>query len=349
VLGSRRGAPRELAARIALAAGSSLVALLALEVAARALPAPAASFPPADRIALLREETAVDPECAPLHPEVAPEPFAQRTAAVRPGAPLVLHLGDSMVEGVGVALEEAFPAQLGRLQPGVVHVDAGFAGTSLDHQILVARAWLPRLSATRVVLHVFGYNDLAELDRAGRCCPGGPLLDAAGRARCPAPAAPEARRDRIALSPAPYPLRVAAPWSALARRLALGFAALGERLGRDPAPPADRWARYADLFRVFAADLRRRGVPLTVVYLPARASLEAAAPRATGDYALRGQVLALARAHGAEAVDPWDMLEAAVRAEGAARIFLPPPDVHFTVEGHRRLAAFLAAGALAER
>jgi lysophospholipase L1-like esterase len=346
VMGSGRAPARALGARLALVAVSTLVALAGLELAARALPAPAASFAPPREVQLLLPAAEDLGGCAPLHPDAAPAAFAARTAAVRPGAPVVLHLGDSMVEGVGVTPEEAFPALLGRAQPGVAHVNAGFAGTSLDFQLLVARAWLPRLAATRVVLHVFGYNDLAELDRATPCCPGGPLLDAAAEARCAAPAWPHGRLDRLAASPAPYGVRVAAGSSALARRAVLGFAALGARLGAAP-PPADRWARYAQLLRALATDLKRRGVPLTVVYLPARASLEGPSPRESGDHALRGRVLELARSLGAEAVDPWELLEDAVRAEGAARWYLPPPDIHFTAAGHRLLAEWLARGALA--
>jgi lysophospholipase L1-like esterase len=248
-----------------------------------------------------------------------------------------------MVEGVGVSPDQAFPALLGRLQPGVDHVNAGFASTSIDFQLLVARAWLDRLKVSRVVLYVFGYNDLSELDREVPCCPGGPLLDAEARARCPVPGVPSSRRDLLAASPAPYVVRAATGWSALARRAAVGFAGAGEVLAaRRPVGEEDRFRRYAQVMRAMRDELAGRGVRLTVVYLPARASLEEARPEASGDHALKERVVGLCRELGIEVLDPWDMLAEAVRKEGAGRWYLPPPDVHFTAEGHRRVAGWLA-------
>lgn len=48
-------------------------------------------------------------------------------------------------------------------------------------------------------------------------------------------------------------------------------------------------------------------------------------------------------------LDPREMLEAAVRRDGAARYYLAPPDIHFTPEGHRVVAAWLAAELLPPR
>ena len=58
------------------------------------------------------------------------ELVAERTAQLRPGSKRVLHVGDSMVEGVGVSPNETFVAELGRLAPGVDQINAGFASTS---------------------------------------------------------------------------------------------------------------------------------------------------------------------------------------------------------------------------
>jgi lysophospholipase L1-like esterase len=347
VAGAARLPARALLPRAALAIAAAAVALGVLEAASRALPEPAAAFAPPGRARLFFAAAPGAERCAPLYPAADPSALAERTAAVRPGAPLVLHVGDSMVEGVGVPRDEAFPAVLGRMDPAVDHVNAGWADSSLDAELLVARAWTGRLRVARVVLYVFGANDLAELDRASPCCVGGPLLDAAGAARCDAPGLPSSRLDLLAASPPPYPVRVATAGSALARRAALGFGAIGRMIDRlrrgPPSSPEARWARYASLLGVLRDDLARRSVPLTVVYLPSRAALESAAPRETADYALRGRVLARCRELGVPALDPWEMLEAAVRDDGAARWFLPPPDIHFTREGHRRMAEWLAS------
>jgi hypothetical protein len=263
--------------------------------------------------------------------------------------PSVIHLGDSMVEGVGVAPTETFVARLGELQPGVNNVNAGFASTSADAQLLVIRGWLDRLPAARVVLYVFGTNDLAEIDRPYPCCPGGPLLDATrdAQARCASPGQLTQRRARLAASPAPYALRVATTASALARHAVVAFARIGESLGAPAAAgaadPDARFHRFAAVVGAMQREIAGRGVAFTIAYLPARASLEAAAPKETGDYAVRGRVTDLARELGVPMLDPWEMLEAAVHRDGAARYYLAPPDIHFTPEGHRVVAAWIAA------
>src|SRR5205814_1109215 len=79
----------------------------------------------------------------------------------------VLHVGDSLVAGTGVAPADAFPAVLGRAQPGVAHVNAGIPGTGTDYQLLLLREWLARLRADVVVHYVFS-NDVDELLAAAR-------------------------------------------------------------------------------------------------------------------------------------------------------------------------------------
>ncbi|MFO0755077.1 MAG: hypothetical protein U0359_01190 [Byssovorax sp.] len=245
----------------------------------------------------------------------------------------------------GVSPGETFVAELGRQTPEIDQINAGFSSTSTDFQLLVARAWTPRTTPSRVILYVFGYNDLAELDRRYPCCPDGPLLDLAAAARCASPGRATGRRALFASSPAPYPIRVATSASALARRAAVAFAAVGTRLhARERGPDLaaeDRFARFASLLAAMKRDLAAQGVPLAVAYLPARAALESGAPRETGDYRLRGDVGAVAASLDLPFLDPWDELESAVKREGIARIYLPPPDIHFTPEGHRIMAAWL--------
>ncbi|MFT3774114.1 MAG: SGNH/GDSL hydrolase family protein [Minicystis sp.] len=344
ILGLARMPGRALVARLTVI---TIAMLGALELACRILPEPAASFVPPESVLLQLDASAHASACAPLHPDLHPEVFQARTAGVRAGTPLVLHVGDSMVEGVGVTPPETFVAQLGALDRQTDHVNAGFAGASTDVELLVIRAWASRLHPSRVVLYVFGYNDLAELDRGHPCCANGPLLDTEARARCPAPGLASRRLDRLAGSPAPYPLRVSTSFSAFARRGVVAFVQLGDlvqRLSRGPGlAPEQRWDRFASLVRVLARELSESRIPLEIVYLPARASLESASPKSSGDYQLRGRVLDLGRSLGVPVLDPWDALESAVRTEGADRLFLPPPNIHFTPEGHRVLAHWLAS------
>ena len=348
LVGSARDRAGSLARKLALAGAATALALGGVELVARRLPAPRTVFAAPGEARLLFAEAPGAEACAPFYPAATPGPFLDRTRGIVAGLPTVIHLGDSMVEGVGVARDETFVARLGLLQPGVNNVNAGFASTSADAQLLLIRGWLDRIPAARVVLYVFGTNDLAEIDRPYPCCPGGPLLDATleARARCASPGQPSRRRDRLSASPAPYPLRVATGASALARHAVVGFARVDEALSADKADPnADpdaRWKRFSQVIAVMHRELSARGVPLTVAYLPARGSFEAPAPKETGDYAVRGRIMDFSRALGVPTLDPWEVLAAAVRRDGAARLYLPPPDLHFTAEGHRVLAAWIA-------
>mgnify|MGYP000213890395 CR=1 FL=1 len=45
---------------------------------------------------------------------------------------------------------------------------------------------------------------------------------------------------------------------------------------------------------------------------------------------------------GGSPANDWFAAEAAVKAEGADRYYLPPPDIHFTGEGHRLVAEWLS-------
>ncbi|MEP7125115.1 MAG: SGNH/GDSL hydrolase family protein [Byssovorax sp.] len=345
--GSSRESGRSLGRKLGLAAVATALALAVVELGARRLPAPHTVFPAPGAARLLFDDVPGIEACAPFYPASTPGPFLDRTRGIRPGAPIVIHLGDSMVEGVGVAPGETFVARLGELEPGVNNVNAGFASTSADAQLLLIRGWLDRLAAARVVLYVFGTNDLAEIDRPYPCCPGGPLLDASreARARCASPGRLARRRDRLAASPAPYPLRVATGASTLARHAVVAFARVGGSLGApaaEGAPDPDaRFVRFAAVVGAMRREIAGRGVAFTLAYLPARASLEAAAPKETGDYAVRGRVADLARELGVPMLDPWEMLEAAVRRDGAARYYFAPPDIHFTPEGHRVVAAWI--------
>lgn len=135
---SRRGC-----ARLGLALGSTLVALLLLEVAVRlALPRPPAFANPAGQaLFFLPESTGRgffgDILCRAVYPGHYPELFEARTRAARDAERVVLHLGDSMAAGYGVRADSdyfgggeprAYPALLNGREPGVLHVNAAIPG-----------------------------------------------------------------------------------------------------------------------------------------------------------------------------------------------------------------------------
>ena len=63
---------------------------------------------------------------------------------------VVLHLGDSMVYGTGVAESDRFTSLLNHRSPDAQHVNAGFPGTGADHHLTALRAWLPILKPDAV-------------------------------------------------------------------------------------------------------------------------------------------------------------------------------------------------------
>jgi lysophospholipase L1-like esterase len=327
---------------------TTLVSLTALEIGARWIPQRAARFAQPDEMRFVFDTPPALATCAAMYPDALPGAFRARTAHLVGDGPVVLHVGDSMVEGVGVPIDTAFPAVLARLRPGAAHVNAGFANSSIDAELLVARAWLGRLRVRRVVLYVFGYNDIAEIDRISPCCPGGPLLASAPglAARCRVPARVTARLDRLVTSPAPYALRVATSASAFARQAVIAWTAVGEVLSRHGASLPDaaaRWRRYDAMLAALQREVAARHIPLSVVYLPARTSFERGALHDASDREAHDRIAALCRAHGIEMLDPWEAIASEVRRVGIDRVYLRAPDIHFTVEGHRALAEWLAA------
>ncbi len=73
--------------------------------------------------------------------------------------PHVLFLGDSIVQGTGVAPEEATPALMDRRLDGVQVLNAGVAGYSIEQYLLYGRRLLPSLDADLVIVGVFTGND----------------------------------------------------------------------------------------------------------------------------------------------------------------------------------------------
>src|SRR5690606_22826772 len=123
-------------ATLALATISLSGALTVGELAARRLLPPLGGLPPVTGMTVLFDEEPETHGCEALFPSDASSPssFAARWAhADADRRPLkVLHVGDSMLEGAGVSPDETVTAELGRLQPDVAHVNAGYGGTGTD-------------------------------------------------------------------------------------------------------------------------------------------------------------------------------------------------------------------------
>ncbi|HVM95125.1 MAG TPA: hypothetical protein VMT89_01995, partial [Candidatus Acidoferrales bacterium] len=104
----------------------------------------------------------------------------------------VLHLGDSMVYGAGVARSQTFVAHLGELEPEIEHVNGGISGTAPDDYLALMHRWLPRLSFDLVVMYLFEGNDLEGLDAPHPCSNWESILSYdGGRAELRFPAGPK--------------------------------------------------------------------------------------------------------------------------------------------------------------
>lgn len=288
--------------------------------------------------------------CTYLFPDAYPASFAERSRRDPAPRDAVLHLGDSMTFGLFLQRAEAFPAVLERATPGVAQVNGALPGMSLDYHLLIARRWLDRLPARLVVVHLFD-NDVHEMGEAIPCCNDGPLLDYRpdGPAeRCRNPAWPAGFGESVGWiarnSLAPYPLRAASSASWVARWANVSFLSRVSPIRYDhDADPERKWRHFALVLRALRAEGARRGVPVAAVLLPLRAALESPDPRATEAWATSRRMATLAASMGITVLDPWADLGALVRRDGAARYFIGSNDIHFSVEGHRAMAAWLAA------
>lgn len=355
-------------ARTRVALQLVLGAMLA-EVALRMLTPPAVS--PAPHMARLSMEiTNRDPPCRVLYPD----PDALRSESeVRDGRPVVMHLGDSMVEGAGVAREEAFPAALGALQPAVRHVNLGVGGAGPEAYLFAFERWVSALRPRLAVVYIFLGNDIFDLEREYLCCAGGPLYRDA--AVPPTPRCPTARwavplKTHLVTSPAPFALRALAANSAAAWHLQRLVQSVPDRLYRrgfhlvegahESASLTPRWDLFARRLQGLARASAAHRVPVLVVALPSRHTLERAlgrephgfdywGDRESGEAAQR-RVVTEARAVGLDALDAAEPVRAGIALHGLDAFFANqyPGDVHFSPLGHRAVAAWLAP-ALAER
>ena len=345
-------------------AGRLLVGLLVAEAIVRvALPPPGATPPPHDA-RLFVAVTGRDPPCNVLFPPT--EAPSDRTETGAPERPTVLHIGDSMVAGIGVPAAENFVADLGAAQPGVRHLNLGAVGAGPDVYLLALARWIPRARPRLAVVYLFAGNDMFDLNARYLCCPtGGLLRDEGGQLapRCPTPRWNIPLKLHLVSSPTPYVLRVLAGVSRVAGHLLdvaiwlqrdafrRGFgivASPGDRASLRP-----RWDLLAPRLRGLAATAAEHRTRLLVVVLPSRTTLERTlgldavandywGDRARGEAGHR-QMVATARAAGLDVIDAWDFVRAAMQGDGVDALFARgyPGDVHFSALGHRRLAAWL--------
>ena len=256
--------------------------------------------------------------------------------ARRPTDPWLLHLGDSMVFGDGIAADAAVPARLQARLPDLAQVNAGVAGTTLDVQF----AFLQRLLATwpapsAVVLHVYPRNDLVGVDYPFDFC--------AGQAVLTPPSQPVAVRcltpgrmplvDRLRHSPLPLPLARAAHWSWLARWLAGVHDASRGLLA--PAIPGDAPRRYGQIAQATQQRLRDKHIGFVVALMPVR-------QRVRHDAAAEAAIFrTIFAALQVPVLDSQPLFDAHVTDEAA--LFLPDDNIHLSPQGAELYAQWLAA------
>ena len=262
--------------------------------------------------------------------------------------PLVLHLGDSMIErsrhGGGAGVVELLQAR----DRDAVHINAGFAGTGTDFQLALARRLAPTIKPRLIVLWVYGGNDLADLDRPYACCDQGPLLD--WTATPPASLCAEPRwniglRTRMARSPPPWPLRQASRWSVAARHgvdlfvWTAGALAPGMGPSQGAAAAGGATDRFVAAVRTLDALAAAGEGRLIAVLLPHRAALEDAMVRGAGPGVTHTRLLAALRGARVPTLDTWAPLAAAV-ARGRAGLYRDRE--HPGPAGHALLAGLVA-------
>jgi hypothetical protein len=343
-------------------AASVLGTVVALELVSRVLlPAPPAfPVPEQARLFLRMDESASgwlkgaewrEVACDALFkPGEAEKIFELPPLDVRAERRLV-HLGDSLVFGLGVDAEERFTSLLELRDDGSEHVNLGMPSTSIDVQWAVARQLVEELKPDAVVYYLYPGNDLLEIDMPMPCCGAGPIMRyEGGRAEpaCESRTPGSLRSVRLGWlfseSPPPFPLRVATGLSSFASHASAGFVALSTALGK-PAGVTESvaWEHWRAVFATMREDLGRQGVPLVAVLLPDRAALELGGALGVRHKRLRSAAGAAFEALGVPWLDGWERFEPLVAKGGGESLFtgFGNRDPHFNVEGHVTMAEWL--------
>ena len=252
-----------------------------------------------------------------------------------PRSPWVLHLGDSMLFGVGLTAAQAVPDQLAVLLPQWTHVNAGLPGSTIDLQFALLqrllRAWPAPVA---VVLHAYPGNDLDGLDEPLDVCGSQPVLS-----QPPQPVAVTCQprvqatlRQRLLHAPLPLPIVRAAQWSWLARRLvaALQVAQSGTRLAQVQDPKQ----RYLAIAGALQQVLQRQQIPLLAVLMPVRTRI------VPGGVTAARSLTQVFDSLGIPVLDSQALCDE--RMEPQAPLFLGPQDIHLAPQGAVRYAQWLA-------
>jgi hypothetical protein len=290
--------------------------------------------------------------CSLLYPDSHPGHVAERTQRDHEAHGSVVYLGDSMTYGLGVQMDQTFPAVLERRAPSLFHFNLGFPGTSVDYHYVIARHWIDRIP-TPVKLVVLGlyFNDILEIGQGMACCRNQSLLAFDGHTpveRCPVPnwvpGYGESTAWFLRNSPPPYPLRVAMAFSYVARYInALIYQRASQAEDSDRPVHGTEWDRMRDVLTALRAELARRDIPLVIVMMPMRAALEATDPAALQGYRDTQRMKELATSLGIRTLDSWEHFLPLVRQNGSSRYFIGSNDIHLTPEGHVEMANWLAA------
>lgn len=266
-----------------------------------------------------------------------------------PGRRRILHIGDSMTEGMDVPAAETFAGLLNARRPSEEHLNLGVAGTGTDYHLLIARRWLPRLRPDEIVLHVFPGNDIDEMNRPYVCCGDGPLLHRDGdriTEACPQPAWRVSTSRLLRQGPSPFPLRVLATRSELAHLLVYHFERwLAIHVRGGIVESEDAPGDFCAALRAIGEEAARAGVPLTVAIMPNRIGWDGTVPQLMPDNrATYDRALACARSTGLRVIDAWPVFEAAWHRDPGAPIFQSDHfNSHFRALGHRMYADWLEA------
>ena len=331
--------------KVILLAASSLIALILAEVLLRWLGTRPPEFSPV-KMVLIKPSPRQRLGWVRLYPRHYPAEFNQLIEKAKDHRHRVLHVGDSMVEGVGVTKDKRFTALLSNWVPQTAHLNISVDSTGTDFHYLMIRRWLALLQIDHVVQYVFPTNDLQDLDSPHPSCNGEPLLRDTAEGLAPRCVRPLTPRYSIAdlyirsfrLRPAPYPLLVAAQFSYLARHVcALSVRRLSTyKLHDDPRS----LRRFAQVMGAIKEHVLSRKTAYTIIVLPYRSELIAWAGKDAppGRRPPSDAARICSRLHH-RTFNAWDLLLPLVKKNGADFYFAD--NIHLSANGHQVVAKWI--------